>query len=239
MREITNIEAKTRDELSNAKKLRKIGQVPAVVYGNENETRLIQIQEKDLKKILENPSIFSQVIELKEQEASTKVLLKEVQVNPSNDKPIHVDFLTVSEKTEITINVPLKFINEDACIGVKQQGGMISHLKNEIELSCNASNLPEFIEVDMKEIELGTNLMQSELLLPNGVSLSSNVLNTQDQPVANVSITRASLDIDDEIIDGEEGEETEDGETSETGTSEPKGEASESDSSASDKESSE
>ncbi len=239
MREITNIEAKTRDELSNAKKLRKIGQVPAVVYGNENETRLIQIQEKDLKKILENPSIFSQVIELKEQEASTKVLLKEVQVNPSNDKPIHVDFLTVSEKTEITINVPLKFINEDACIGVKQQGGMISHLKNEIELSCNASNLPEFIEVDMKEIELGTNLMQSELLLPNGVSLSSNVLNTQDQPVANVSITRASLDIDDEIIDGEEGEETEDGETSVTGTSEPKGEASESDSSASDKESSE
>ena len=239
MREITNIEAKTRDELSNAKKLRKIGQVPAVVYGNENETRLIQIQEKDLKKILENPSIFSQVIELKEQEASTKVLLKEVQVNPSNDKPIHVDFLTVSEKTEITINVPLKFINEDACIGVKQQGGMISHLKNEIELSCNASNLPEFIEVDMKEIELGTNLMQSELFLPNGVSLSSNVLNTQDQPVANVSITRASLDIDDEIIDGEEGEETEDGETSETGTSEPKGEASESDSSASDKESSE
>ena len=80
MREITNIEAKTRDELFNAKKLRKIGQVPAVVYGNENETRLIQIQEKDLKKILENPSIFSQVIELKEQEASTKVLLKEVQV---------------------------------------------------------------------------------------------------------------------------------------------------------------
>ena len=239
MREITNIEAKTRDELSNAKKLRKIGQVPAVVYGNENETRLIQIQEKDLKKILENPSIFSQVIELKEQEASTKVLLKEVQMNPSNDKPIHVDFLTVSEKTEITINVPLKFINEDACIGVKQQGGMISHLKNEIELSCNASNLPEFIEVDMKEIELGTNLMQSELLLPNGVSLSSNVLNTQDQPVANVSITRASLDIDDEIIDGEEGEVAEDGETSETGTSEPKGEASESDSSASDKESSE
>ena len=211
MSENTNIEAKTRDELSSAKKLRKVGQIPAIVYGGK----------------------------LKEQEASTKVLLKEVQVNPSNDKPIHVDFLTVSEKTEITINVPLKFINEDICIGVKQQGGMISHLKNEIELSCNASNLPEFIEVDMKAIELGTNLMQSELLLPNGVSLSSNVLNTQDQPVANVSITRASLDIDDEIRDGEEGEETEDGDTSDTGTSESKDEASESDSSTSDKQSSE
>ena len=95
----------------------------------------------------------------------------------------------VSEKTNITINVPLKFINEETCIGVKQQGGMISHLKNEIELTCNAQNLPEFIEIDMKDLEIGSNVMQSQIILPEGVSLSTNILNNQDQPVASVNVT--------------------------------------------------
>ena len=81
---------------------------------------------------------------------------------------------------------------------------MISHLKNEIELTCNAQNLPEFIEIDMKELEIGSNVMQSQIILPEGVSLSSNILNNQDQPVASVSVTRAALDIDDEPTDGEQ-----------------------------------
>ena len=83
---------------------------------------------------------------------------------------------------------------------------MISHLKNEIELTCNAQNLPEFIEIDMQTIELGSNIMQSQIILPEGVSLSNNILNSQDQPVASVSVTRAALDIDDEIstAEGEE-----------------------------------
>ena len=209
MSEVTTISAEVRDNLATAKILRKSGEIPAIVYGQGSETKLIKILEKDLVKILENPSIFSQVIELSENEDATKVILKEVQVNPSNDKPIHVDFQTVSEKTNITINVPLKFTNEEICVGVKQQGGMISHLKNEIELTCNAQNLPEFIEIDMQTIELGSNIMQSQIILPEGVSLSNNILNSQDQPVASVSVTRAALDIDDEIVtaEGEEGAE--------------------------------
>ena len=135
-----------------------------------------KILEKDLVKILENPSIFSQVIELNQNDGAVKVILKEVQLNPSNDRPIHVDFQAFSEKTNITINVPLKFVNEEVCIGVKQQGGMISHLKNEIELTCNAQNLPEFIEIDMKDLEIGSNVMQSQIILPEGVSLSTNTV---------------------------------------------------------------
>jgi large subunit ribosomal protein L25 len=186
----------------------------------EAKQKLIKILEKDLVKILENPSIFSQVIELNENEDATKVILKEVQVNPSNDKPIHVDFQTVSEKTNITINVPLKFTNEEICVGVKQQGGMISHLKNEIELTCNAQNLPEFIEIDMQTIELGSNIMQSQIILPEGVSLSNNILNSQDQPVASVSVTRAALDIDDEISVAEGEEEGAEGSADAAATSE-------------------
>jgi large subunit ribosomal protein L25 len=160
------------------------------------------------------------VIELNENEDATKVILKEVQVNPSNDKPIHVDFQTVSEKTNITINVPLKFTNEEICVGVKQQGGMISHLKNEIELTCNAQNLPEFIEIDMQTIEIGSNIMQSQIILPEGVSLSNNILNSQDQPIASVSVTRAALDIDDEISVAEGEEEGAEGSADAAATSE-------------------
>jgi large subunit ribosomal protein L25 len=83
---------------------------------------------------------------------------------------------------------------------------MISHLKNEIELTCNAQNLPEFIEIDMKDIEIGSNIMQSQIILPEGVSLSINILNNQDQPVASVNVTRAALDIDDELSEGDQDE---------------------------------
>tara|TARA_B100001057_G_scaffold202636_1_gene203402 strand:- start:7780 stop:8481 length:702 start_codon:yes stop_codon:yes gene_type:complete len=212
MSESTSILAESRENNISAKILRKSGEIPAIVYGQENTPKLIKILEKDLVKILENPSIFSQVIELNQNDDAVKVILKEVQVNPSNDRPIHVDFQAVSEKTNITINVPLKFINEEICIGVKQQGGMISHLKNEIELTCNAQNLPEFIEIDMKDIEIGSNIMQSQIILPEGVSLSINILNNQDQPVASVNVTRAALDIDDEL--SEEGDQDESEESS-------------------------
>ena len=93
----------------------------------------------------------------------------------------------------------------------------VKHLKNEIELTCNAQNLPEFIEIDMKDLEIGSNIMQSQIILPEGVSLSTNILNNQDQPVASVNVTRAALDIDDDPSEGEqdESEESTD-ETSET-----------------------
>ena len=193
MSESTSISAEIRENNISAKILRKSGEIPAIVYGQEKDPKLVKILEKDLVKILEN-------------DGAVKVILKEVQVNPSNDRPIHVDFQAVSEKTNITINVPLKFINEEVCIEVKQQGGMISHLKNEIELTCNAQNLPEFIEIDMKDLEIGSNVMQSQIILPEGVSLSTNILNNQDQPVASVNVTRAALDIDDEPSEGEQDE---------------------------------
>ena len=170
--------------------------------------------EKDLKKILENPSIFSQVIDLNIDGSPFEVLLKDIQRNPRNDRPSHVDFLVVSKDTKVTVNVPLKFINEDICVGGKQQGGMISHLRNEVEVLCSAASLPEFIEIDTQNIELNQSVMMSEISLPEGVELTSVLNDLQDQPVLSCSVTRASLEIDDPAI-GEDGEEvTDDAEAS-------------------------
>ena len=188
--------------------LRKNGNVPGILYGNNEDSVKIQLLSKDLRKALEQPSIFSQIINLKESGKEFKVLLKDVQVNPANDEPIHVDFQRVSEKTKLTLDVPIKYINEELCIGVKNQGGMLSKNKNDIELTCSADNLPEFIEIDCTNIELNSAIMQFSLILPEGVELSQNLLNGQDQPVVACSATRATLDIEEEVevVEGEDGE---------------------------------
>ncbi len=208
----TELEINLRKDLNERTNLlRKKGNVPGILYGDNEDSVKIQLQSKDLRKALEQPSIFSQIINLKEGEKEFKVLLKDVQVNPANDEPIHVDFQRVSGKTKLTLDVPIKYVNEDLCIGVKNQGGMLSKNKNDIELTCSADNLPEFIEVDCSNIELNSAIMQFALILPEGVQLSQNLLNGQDQPVVACSATRATLDIEEEVevVEGEEGEVTE------------------------------
>ena len=210
---ILEFEYLSEEEKISAGKIRNLGDIPGVVYGAGEETKKISLQAKDLRKALELPSIFSQVIVLQQNEESYKVILKEVQINPSNDKPVHVDFMRVSSKTKITMQVPIKFTNEDICFGVKNEGGMISKNKNEIELTCLAENLPEFIEVNIAELKLGNSIMQTGLALPEGVELSNALLKGQDQPVVSCSTTRASLEIEEEI-EGEISEATQDEEDS-------------------------
>ena len=204
---ILEFEYLSEEQKLSANKIRNLGDIPGVVYGAGEDTRKISLQAKDLRKALELPSIFSQIIVLQKNEESHKVILKEVQINPSNDKPVHVDFMRVSSKTKITMQVPIKFINEDACFGVKNEGGMISKNKNDIELTCLAENLPEFIEVDVAELKLGNSIMQTGLVLPEGVDLSNTLLTGQDQPIVSCSTTRASLEIE-EDVEGEISEAT-------------------------------
>ena len=211
MSEKITISGESRQEIgkANSRSLRSSEIVPGVIYG-EKKSSNIKVLEKDLKKILENPSIFSQVIDLNIDGSPFEVLLKDIQKNPRNDRPSHVDFLVVSKDTKVTVNVPLKFINEDICVGVKQQGGMISHLRNEVEVLCSAASLPEFIEIDTQNIELNESVMMSEISLPDGVELTSVLNDLQDQPVLSCAVTRASLEIDDDPVIGEDGEEVTD-----------------------------
>ena len=211
MSEKISISGESRQETgkANSRGLRSSEIVPGVIYGEEKSSN-IKVLEKDLKKILENPSIFSQVIDLNIDGSPFEVLLKDIQRNPINDRPSHVDFLVVSKDTKVTVNVLLKFINEDICVGVKQQGGMISHLRNEVEVLCSAASLPEFIEIDTQNIELNQSVMMSEISLPEGVELTSVLNDLQDQPVLSCAVTRASLEIDDDPVIGEDGEEVAD-----------------------------
>tara|TARA_B110000014_G_scaffold53376_1_gene35893 strand:+ start:180 stop:878 length:699 start_codon:yes stop_codon:yes gene_type:complete len=216
MAEALNIIAEERKlkGKSNSRTLRSQNLIPAVIYGAKDEAKKIQILEKDLVKATQFSGFSSQVIKITLAGDSLNVVLKELQLHPSSQKLMHADFLRVDPDTRISLSIPVRFINEDTCVGVKIGGGVVSHLINNIEISCLASNLPEYIEVDVENLELGSSIFLSELNLGLGVEIPSLALG-EDRDQAVVSITEAKIiDIEPEIETLEEGEESEDGDES-------------------------
>src|SRR5690606_34009241 len=126
----------------------------------------IAISQKDLTKHLENEAFFSHIIELKVGDKSENVILKELQRHPAKGHTMHADFLRVSKTHKLQTSVPLHFLNEDTCKGVKLQGGKIVHNMVQLEISCLPADLPEYIEVDLAEVELGDVVHISDITLP-------------------------------------------------------------------------
>ena len=208
---------------SNSRNLRNSNLIPAVIYGGALEAQKIQLLEKDLVKATQTSGFSSQVLKINLDGKDQDVVLKELQLHPSSQKLIHADFLRVDPDTRITLTIPLHFINEDICAGVKVEGGVVSHLINNIEISCLASNLPEFIEVDVENLEIGDTLTLSQLKLGEGVEIPALALGeNRDQAV--VSVAEAKIidiePIEPEEIEGEEGEGEGEGEESEQTSSE-------------------
>ena len=153
-----------------SRRLRRLeGMIPAVVYGDDQPAQMISLSHKDISKALESEAFYSSIITLQLDNQTSKVVLRDVQRHPASPRILHVDLQRVSSTRKIHIRVPLHFIHEDTCIGVKQQGGVINHNLTSIEISCLADNLPEYIEVDLAAVEIGTVLHISDLKLPNGV----------------------------------------------------------------------
>jgi large subunit ribosomal protein L25 len=154
---------------------REQGIVPAIIYGGTEAPANLSIQHKDLVKALENEAFYSHIITLELGESTQQVVLKDLQRHPSKQIILHADFQRVSADSKIKAHVPLHFINEETCIGVKQQGGKIHHNFAEVDIICEAGNLPEYIEVDVANMQTGDILHLSELKLPKGVQLQAAV----------------------------------------------------------------
>ena len=129
-----------------------------------------------------------------EKKKKQSVLLKEVQFHPWRKEVLHVDFQVVSKNKEINVSVPIHFINEDKCIGVKQGGGLISHILNELEIICLPKDLPEFIEVDLENLELGNSIHISQISLPNGVKSLLSQKTSEDPAVVAVQAPKVVAD---------------------------------------------
>ena len=156
---------------SAVRRMRKVGQVPAVVYGGSRPPALLSLNHNDLIRHLENESFYSHILTLKSEGQDERVILRDIQRHPSRAQVLHIDFFRVSEDQQIKVHVPLHFINEEICAGVKQQGGIISHMQTDVEVSCLPKDLPEYLEVDVAELGLGHSLHLSDLKLSRGISL--------------------------------------------------------------------
>jgi large subunit ribosomal protein L25 len=172
-----------------SRRLRRLtGEVPAIVYGGKKDAQSITLIHKDVIKALENEAFYSHIISLDVDGKSQDVIVKDVQRHPAKTAILHLDFLRISKTTALTIRVPLHFINEDSCIGVKKEGGIISHTMSELEVQCLPKDLPEYIEVDVSELALGSTLHISDITLPKGVeSVALSHGSDHDLPVAAVS----------------------------------------------------
>ena len=184
-----NLTAQVRDLQGKgaSRRLRHEKMVPAIIYGGHAEPQSISVQFKDLVKCLENEAFYSHILTLDVAGNTESVILKALQRHPAKGFPMHADFYRVVAGEEITMRVPLHFINIDSSVGVKKQGGQFSIIANDVEVRTLPANLPESIDVDVAGLELGQTLHLSDLKLPEGVTLTELSLGeNHDLAIANI-----------------------------------------------------
>ena len=164
-----------------SRRLRRSGKVPGILYGGDKAPVNIELEHKDLLQKLHTEAFHASILALKLDEgAPEQVLLRTFNMHPYKPQVQHVDFQRVSKDKKIHMKVPLHFVNAEKSPGVKEQGGVASHIMNELDITCFPDDLPEFIEVDLGNLSVGNSIHIRELTLPKGVE---TVLHKAENPV--------------------------------------------------------
>lgn len=189
-----------------ARRLRREGKVPAILYGGEQGPVPFTLLQNDVKQHLDNEAFLSHILRVKiGGRRVQQAVLKAVQRDPVSAEVTHMDLQRVSQSTEIQMHVPLHFVNEEDCPGVKV-GGIVTHLVVEVDVRCLPASLPEYIDVDMSCIEIGDTVMMSDLSLPDGVDLVALRQGEEyDQALVSVQLPRVA-EVEEGAEEEEEGE---------------------------------
>ncbi len=188
------LEAQTRQEKGKgaSRRLRRAEQVPAILYGAGKEAAPLLLDHNKVLVALQNEGFYTRILTLKIGGEAEKVILKDLQRHPYKPRIMHMDFLRVRADEKLKMHVPLHFTGADKSPGIKD-GGLLSHLLSDVEISCLPANLPEFIEVDVSNLGMDQLLHLSELRLPEGVELVS-LSHDRDLPVANIHMPRVEVE---------------------------------------------
>lgn len=204
-----NAEIRSEYGKSANRRLRRLGKVPAVIYGGGVDPISITLEHDPLVHSLENEAFYSHILNVDIAGKPQRAILRDLQRHPYKPTILHMDLMRVREDTAINVHVPLHFLNEDTCPGVKLEGGVISHNIAEIEVSCLPKDLPEFIEVDTAELKLNDSLHLSDIKVPDGVTIIElSHGEGHDHVVVSVHVKRAVEEepvVTDEVAEGEEG----------------------------------
>ncbi len=207
MKEVSELTVKKRESNGTgvSRALRSDKQIPGIIYGEKKNPIPIILDEKILKIRLQDPGFFSKQCELKLENETLKVLPKDIQLHPVKESILHIDFLRVGENTMVTLNVPVKFINDNSCPGIKQ-GGVLNIVRHEIELKTPVSKIPEYLEANLDGLEIGDSIHISSINLDNDVTPT---IKDRDFTVATVAPPTV-MKVEEEVKDTEE--ETQDSE---------------------------
>lgn len=194
-----------RSECRRARRLLK--RVPGVIYGGGIPPETVSFALSDLMRVMHHEAFFSHIVDItQENKGKQHTVLKEIQRHPvSMNNILHIDFMRVDVDKPINVKIPLHFINDSQCKGVKVSGGIISHLRTEIEVFCKPSDVPDFITVDMLLVDIGQTIAVEELELPKGIELSS-LYDSQNQSVlvAIVKTPRGTIEEEEEGVEEQE-----------------------------------
>ncbi len=217
-------EARTDQGKGASRRLRHAGKVPAIIYGGDDAPVSVTLDHNMILRHLAEEAFYAHILTLVVDGKKNEVVLKDLQRHPASDVRImHADFLRIDAKQAMTMVVQLHFIGGDDAPGVKE-GGAVSHLMTDVEISCLPKYLPEYIEVDISALELDNSVHLSELVLPKGVSLTAlshgkedeleeGVRSSYDQAVVNIHTPRVVIEVDEddvaEVGDADAGDEEE------------------------------
>lgn len=208
MKAANELNAEFRDDKGKgaSRRLRRSGKVPAILYGAKVEPRAICLDQAELLHRMEAESFYSSILTLKVGKQQQAVIIKDLQRHPAKRQVLHVDFQRIVEDEEITVNVPLHFLGAEEAKGVKLEGGVVSHLMTDVEVTCLPKDLPEFLEIDISELGLDERLHLSDIKVPPGVEIVELSYGPDhDQPVVAVVRPRKE-EVEEEAVELAEGE---------------------------------
>ena len=185
-----------------SRRLRHQGKVPAIIYGAGRPPRALVFDHNRVIQQLDNESFYSSILNIKVGEKSQAAILKDVQRHPAKPQVMHMDFQRIVEDEEIKMLVPIHFIGEDVAPGVKEGGGKVSHLITEVEVVCLPRYLPEYLDIDVSELELDAMLKLSDIVLPEGVSIPALAQGEEaDRSVVSIHVIKEVVIEDEEEIE--------------------------------------
>jgi large subunit ribosomal protein L25 len=199
--------AELREDIGKgaSRRLRRSGKVPAVLYGGGRKPRSLTLDHTKLLHQMEQEAFYNSVLTINVGKESQAAIVKDVQRHPAKRHVWHIDFQRILADEKIRMQVPFHFMGEDMAPGVKTGGGVFSHVMSDVEITCLPGDLPEYLEIDVSELELDEVIHLSEVKVPDGVELVALVGDAEhDQPV--VTIHRPRIEVEEEPEAGEEGE---------------------------------
>lgn len=202
MSDMTTLVAEDRSAVGKgaARALRKTGRVPGVVYGEKKKQLMFSLEARALRRELQQPRFYSTLCELEIGGKKLRVLPRDIQLHPVSDEPVHADFVYVSRGATVTVEVPVVFLNEESCPGLKR-GGVLNVVRREVELICPADSIPEKIELDLAEADIGVSLHYSHAIVPDGVEPS---ITDRDFTIATIAAPSGGVGESDEDEEGED-----------------------------------